>query len=152
MSWLKSDMKTWKNGKVLIPTIKQGLNLGFWKKAGDVTNRKLRIREEHAYRLEINYPDFLADTIYGLPFGENVTFLLEQLAPKNYSVEFMFHLGHPGHSVTDLQKTIDDLIMPHGIDRGYFLNRTKELDVLCGTNLDELFKKHEIEKIFYPGA
>jgi predicted glycoside hydrolase/deacetylase ChbG (UPF0249 family) len=152
MSWLKSDMKTWKNGKVLVPTIKQGLNLGFWKKVGDVTNKKLRIRMEDAYRLEINYPDFLADTIYGLPFGENISFLLEQLAPKNYSAEFMFHLGHPGHSVSDLQQTIDNLIMPHGIDRGYFLNRTKELDVLCGTDIDELFKKHEIEKIFYPQA
>lgn len=152
MSWLKSDMKTWKNGKVLLPTIKQGLNLGFWKKAGDVTNRKLKIRLEHAYRLEISYPDFLADTIYGLPFGENISFLVEQLGPKNYSAEFMFHLGHPGRTVTDLQKTIDDLIMPHGIDRGYFLNRTKELDVLCGTDLDQLFKTHEVERIFYQGA
>lgn len=152
MSWLKSDMKTWKNGKVLIPTIKQGLNLGFWKKAGDVTNRKLKIRMEHAYRLEINYPDFLADTIYGLPLGDNISFLIQQLAPKNYSAEFMFHLGHPGRNVSDLQKTIDNLIMPHGIDRGYFLNRTKELDVLCGTDIDQLFKTHEIEKIFYQGA
>lgn len=152
MSWLKSDMHTWKNGKVLIPTIKQGIDLGFWKKVGDVTNKKLNIREREAFRLEIAYPDFLADTIYGLPFGENISFLLEQLAPKTYSAEFMFHLGHPGHSVTDLQQSIDNLIMPHGIDRGYFLNRTKELDVLIGTDLDQLFKKHEIEKIFFTGV
>ena len=107
---------------------------------------------EDAYRLEINYPDFLADTIYGLPHGENISFLIQQLAPKNYSAEFMFHLGHPGRSVPDLQKTIDELIMPHGIDRGYFLNRTKELDVLCGTDFDQLFQTHGIEKIFYQGA
>lgn len=152
MSWLKSDMKIWKNGKILVPTIKQGINLGFWKKIGDVTNKKLRIRMEDAYRLEINYPDFLADTIYGLPFGENILFLLEQLSPKNYSAEFMFHLGHPGRSVSDLQQTIDNLILPHGIDRSYFLNRTKELDVLCGTDIDELFEKYEIEKIFFSQA
>jgi predicted glycoside hydrolase/deacetylase ChbG (UPF0249 family) len=152
MSWLKSDMRTWHNGKVLIPTIKQGLELGFWKKAGDVTNKKLRIRLEDAYRLEINYPDFLADTIYGLPFGENISFLLNELAPKNYSAEFMFHLGHPGQTVSDLQKTINGLIMPHGIDRGYFLNRTKELDVLTGTNIDALLTQHEIQKIFYAEA
>lgn len=152
MSWLKSDMKTWKNGKVLIPTIKQGIELGFWKKVGDVTNKKLRIREEHAFALEINYPIFLADTIYGLPYEENIKFLLEQLAPKDYSVEFMFHLGHPGREVQDMRKTIDDLIMPHGIDRGYFLNRTEELKALSSLPLDALLKQHEIEKIFYAEA
>lgn len=149
MSWLKSDMKTWKNGKVLLPTIKQGLNLGFWKKVGDVTNKKLKIREEHAFALEINYPIFLADTIYGLPFEENIKFLLEQMAPKNYSVEFMFHLGHPGREVGDLQQTIDNLIMPHGIDRSYFLNRTKELDVLHAINLEQLLADNGIQKISF---
>lgn len=152
MSWLKSDMRTWKNGKVLVPTIKQGLTLGFWKKAGDFTNRKLKIRMEDAYRLEINYPDFLADTIYGMPFGENISFLLNELAPKSYSAEFMFHLGHPGSNVSDLQKTINTLIMPHGIDRDYFLNRTKELDVLTGTNIDALLTQHDIQKIFFAEA
>ncbi|MBK7668483.1 MAG: ChbG/HpnK family deacetylase [Sphingobacteriaceae bacterium] len=152
MSWLKSDMKTWKNGKVLIPTIKQGIELGFWKKVGDVTNKKLRIREEHAFALEINYPIFLADTIYGLPHEENIKFLLEQLAPKNYSAEFMFHLGHPGREVANMQKTIDDLIMPHGIDRGYFLNRTEELKALSSLPLDSLLQQHNIQKIYFAEA
>ena len=152
MSWLKSDMKTWKNGKVLLPTIKQGIELGFWKKVGAVTNRKLRIREEHAFALEINYPIFLADTIYGLPYEENLKFLLEQLAPKDYSAEFMFHLGHPGSEAADVQKIIDDLIMPHGIDRGYFLNRTKELNALSSLPLDALLQEHAIQKIYFAEA
>jgi predicted glycoside hydrolase/deacetylase ChbG (UPF0249 family) len=152
MSWLKSDMRTWKNGNVLAPTIRQGLDLGFWKKIGDITTKKLKIRQEDAYRLEINYPDFLADTIYGLPFSENISFLLHELSPKSYSAEFMFHLGHPGENVSDLQKTIDSIIMPHGIDRDYFLNRTKELDVLTGTNIDALLTQLEIQKIFFAEA
>jgi predicted glycoside hydrolase/deacetylase ChbG (UPF0249 family) len=152
MSWLKSDMQVWKNGMTLVPILKQGIELGFWKRLEDLTLRKLKIREEDAHRLEINYPIFLADTIYGLPYKENLEFLMNQLKPKNYSAEFMFHLGHPGHEVSDMQKTIDELIMPHGIDRDYFLNRTKELEALTQLDLAGKLSENELEKIFYAQA
>ena len=152
MSWLKSDMHVWKNGMILVPILKQGIELGFWKRLEDLTKRKLKIREEEAYRLEINYPVFLADTIYGLPYKENLEFLMGQLKSKDYSTEFMFHLGHPGHAVNDMQKTIDELIMPHGIDRGYFLNRTKELEALTQLDLTGKLSENELEKIFYSQA
>ena len=77
---------------------------------------------------------------------------MQELKPKDYSVEFMFHLGHPGHEVSDMQKTIDELIMPHGIDRGYFLNRTKELEALTQLDLPGKLSMNEIEKIFYSQA
>lgn len=149
MSWLKSDMRFWNNGKILPPIVKQGIELGFWKRIKDITRRKLEIREEYAFRLEINYPIFLADTIYGLPHMENLEFLMKELQPKDYSAEFMFHLGHPGREVRDMQATINDLIMPHGIDRGYFLHRTKELEALTQLDLEAKLKEHELEKIFF---
>ena len=152
MSWLKSDMRTWKNGKILLPTIKQGIEFGFLKKVSDVTNKKLKIRERDAFALEINYPNFLTDSLYGLPYKENIEFLMKELAPKNYSAEFMFHLGHPGRNISDLQKTINDLIMPHGIDRGYFLNRTQELEALTQLDLQSKLLENELEKIFFAQA
>jgi predicted glycoside hydrolase/deacetylase ChbG (UPF0249 family) len=127
MSWLKSDMSIWKKGNILPPTVKQGIELGLWKKLAEITKRKLKIREEHAFRLEINYPIFLADTIYGLPYKDNI-------------------------EVSDMQKTIDELIMPHGIDRGYFLNRTKELEALTQLDLQNKLAEYELEKIFYAQA
>ena len=152
MSWLKSDMRIWKNGMILVPILKQGIELGFWKRLEDLTKRKLIIREEDAFRLEINYPIFLADTIYGLPYKENLEFLMKELSSKDYSAEFMFHLGHPGHQVAELQKTIDELIMPHGIDRAYFFNRTKELEALTQLDLQGKLSENELEKIFYAQA
>ncbi len=152
MSWLKSDMRVWKNGMILAPIVKQGIELGFWKRLQDLTKRKMEIREADAYRLQINYPIFLADTIYGLPFEKNLEFLMGELRSKNYSAEFMFHLGHPGHDVTDMQKTIDSLIPPHGIDTGYFLNRTKELEALTQLDLPGKLTEFELQKIFYAQA
>jgi predicted glycoside hydrolase/deacetylase ChbG (UPF0249 family) len=151
-SWLKSDMKVWKKGKLVVPTIRQGIELGMWKKLGDLTNRQLKLREEQAYELAIDFPHFLADTFYGQPFGENLDHLFSELSKTNFSIEFMFHLGHPGRSVNDLQQTIDELIMPHGIDRGYFLNRTKELDVLSGTNIENKLAQNNLKKIFFAEA
>ena len=151
-SWLKSDMKVWKKGKLFVPTVKQGLELGLWTKIADLTNRQLKLREKEAYELAINFPHVLADTFYGQPFGENLDALFSELGKKDYSAEFMFHLGHPGRSVINLQKTIDDLIMPHGIDRSYFLNRTKELDVLSGTDIDNKINQNNLTKIFFGQA
>jgi predicted glycoside hydrolase/deacetylase ChbG (UPF0249 family) len=151
-SWIKSGMKTWKNGKVLIPTVRQGIELGLWKKIFDLTGRKLKIREEHAVELIIACPNFLADTFYGLPHGENIEFLLNELCGKNYSAEFMFHLGHPGRETDDLQKAIDTLIMPHGIDRNYFATRVRELDAITGFHLDEQLNKTNIRKVFFAEA
>ena len=148
-SWLKSDMKVWKNGKLLVPTIKQGIELGLWKKLGDLTNKQLKLREEQAHGLVINFPHFLADTFYGLPFGENLDALFSELSQKNYSAEFMFHLGQPDSPVENLEKTIAELDMPHGIDRGYFLNRTKEFDVLNGTNIDAKINNYNLKKIYF---
>lgn len=153
MSWLKSDMHVWKNGLVLIPILKQGIELGFWKKLEELTKRKLKIREEDAFRLEINYPIFLADTIYGLPAKDNLEFLMKELSSRDYSAEFMFHLGHPGREVADMQKTINELsTIPHGIDIGYFLNRTKELEALTQLDLPAKLTEYELEKIFYAQA
>lgn len=151
-SWLKSDMKVWKKGKLVVPTIRQGIELGMWKKLGDLTNRQLKLREEQAYELAIDFPHFLADTFYGQPFGENLDYLLSELSRKDYTIEFMFHLGHPGHPTDNVEKIIEELIMPHGIDRGYFLNRTKELDVLCGTNIDDKLTQNKLKKIFFAEA
>ncbi len=148
-SWLKSDMKVWKNGKLLVPVIKQGMELGLWKKIGDLTNKQLKLREEHAYELAIHFPHFLADTFYGLPFGENLDALFSELSKTNYSAEFMFHLGQPDAPSDDLQKTIAGLDMPHGIDRNYFLNRTKEFDVLNGTNIDAKINNYNLKKIYF---
>jgi predicted glycoside hydrolase/deacetylase ChbG (UPF0249 family) len=151
-SWLKSDMKVWKNGRLLVPTIKQGLELGLWKKIGDLTNKQLKLREQDAYELAIHFPNFLADTFYGLPFGENLDALMSELSRKNYSSEFMFHLGHPGETGGDLQTIIKNLDMPHGIDRNYFLNRTKELDVLTGTNIDQKINDYNLKRIYFAEA
>ena len=87
-SWLKSDMKIWKNGRILVPTIKQGIELGLWKKLGDLTNSQLKLREKQAYELEIDFPHFLADTFYGLPFGENLDALFSELRTSNSLVRF----------------------------------------------------------------
>lgn len=148
-SWIKSGMKTWKNGKVLIPTVKQGIELGFWKKVFDVTGKKLKIREEHATELVIGCPQFLADTIYGLPYAENIEFLMQELSQHEHTAEFMFHLGHPGKDVADLNKSINELIMPHGIDRSYFLNRTKELNALSQLDLSVKLNENNLSKIFF---
>jgi predicted glycoside hydrolase/deacetylase ChbG (UPF0249 family) len=151
-SWIKSGMKTWKNGKILVPTVRQGIELGFWKKVFDLTGRKLKIREEHATELVIACPQFLADTIYGLPFTENIEFLFSQLNNpdhKAHSAEFMFHLVHPGHEVADLRKTIDELIMPHGIDRAYFPDRTKELEALYRLDINAQLQQNGLQRIFF---
>jgi len=148
-SWLKSDMKVWKNGKLLVPAVKQGIELGLWKKLGDLTKQQMKLRADHAYELKINFPHFLADTFYGLPFGENLDALFSELSKTNYSAEFMFHLGQPDSPLQDLEKTIANLKMPHGIDRGYFLNRTKEFDVLNGTNIDAKINNYNLKKIYF---
>ena len=149
MSWLKSDMRVWRNGNILAPTVRQGIELGLWKKLGDLTKRKLKIRESDAFRLEIPFPDFLADTIYGLPHRDNLEFLMAELGPKNYSAEFIFHLGHPTDEVNDLENLINGLLMPHGIDSGYFVNRTLELDALTQLDLQGKLAENRLEKIYF---
>ena len=153
MPWQKaSDLKVWPDGKVIEPIEMQGIELGMWKMFLQLTLDKFKDRETEAKTLNIKYPDYLADTIYGEPYIANVSFLIEQLKDKNYSSEFMFHLGHPSEAYAnenELAEIIEKLQIPHGIDPSYFLNRTRELNTLMILDMPPLLQANNITKAFF---
>jgi hypothetical protein len=153
MPWQKStDLKTWPDGKLIEPIEKQGIELGMWKMILELTNEKLKERETEAQSANIKYPDYLADTIYGDPYPANVSFLMGQLNGKPYSSEFMFHLGHPTETYSNdeqLSDIIKTLQVPQGIDPGYFVNRTRELDTLLSLDMASLLQTNNIAKVFF---
>jgi predicted glycoside hydrolase/deacetylase ChbG (UPF0249 family) len=145
-SWLKSGLKVWRTDGIFVPTIRQGIELGFWKKILEVTSKKINERKARTLALAVKCPDLLADTIYGQPSSDNVRFLLEQLKGEAYSAEFMFHLGHSAYGYIDPEQITD---VPHGIDPYYFVNRQKELETLLSLDTDHLIRYNDLTKIFY---
>jgi predicted glycoside hydrolase/deacetylase ChbG (UPF0249 family) len=146
-SWLKSGLKVWKTDGIFVPTVRQGIELGFWKKILEVTNKKINERKARTLALAVKCPDLLADTIYGQPYTDNVRFLLEQLKGQAYSAEFMFHRGHQSQGYIDPESLTD---VPHGIDHYYFVNRQKELETLLSLDTDHLIRANHLKKIVYP--
>jgi hypothetical protein len=144
---LKSGLRIWTEHTIVAPTVKQGFELGFWKKAFDLTKKKLKLRGAFAANHDVTYPDLLADTIYGLPYPENLVFLMQQLNGRQISTEFMFHLGYSSSKSFFNSEDMTDI--PHGIDHYYFVNRIKELDALLSVDLDSELNKNELKKIFF---
>jgi len=153
MPWQKSsDLKVWPDGKLILPIEEQGIELGMWKMLLQLTLNDLKERETEAQTLSIKYPDYLADTIYGDPYPANVSFLIGQLSGKDYSSEFMFHLGHPTEAYTtddELNTIISNLPIPHGIDPSYFVNRTRELDTILNLDMAPLMQASNVTKAFF---
>ena len=141
--WSATDLKTYKPWWRLILPIKiEGAKTGLSVFVDNLVNNELKDKElrdmlksqkkeiftRKAYHLsqeQILFPYCFCDTIYGQPSAKNFDTLLEEVAAKETSSEWMFHLG-------DTEKNHKDFIQsaPHGINPKYFKIRSRETQEL----------------------
>lgn len=139
VSWLQSQ-----NPGVLdalgAPTTRQGIKLEMTKKLMEVGLNKLKDRESYARNIGLRLPDFLVDTIYGQPDTANLEGLAEQFRGKQFSGEFMFHLG---------KGNPDPHEVPHGINQIYFRTRQEELTALLGWDIEASSDINSFESVCF---
>ncbi len=137
ISWLKS-MGNGIISTLSAPTVRQGIKLGMSKKFFALTRKKLEERKDAAQKLNIKFPDYLVDIIYGQATTNILEGIVKDFKNNEISAELMFHLGK-GNDDPDL--------IPHGINRTYYSKREKELDVLLSWDLQADFQKYGISKV-----
>lgn len=131
LPWSKSELETMNiDKKVLTPSIREGIRLGFIKRLFDApqVNKRVKIAEAAG----MIFPYCLLDEFYGQPNQAYLEFLVDQHTGKAIATEFMFHLGD-----RFLRNTTDPELLP-GINFGYFDCRDEELKQLLATPLPTL--------------
>ena len=141
MSWLKSH----NNGIVDVistPTILMGLHQGMQKKYFELTKSKLLQREQKAKQLNIRYPGYLVDIIYGQPSVDILNEVVSCFQNGDFSTEFMCHLGMGNSNPANVS---------HGINPVYFPYRSQELQALLNWDLAGAMSRYGFTITDYQG-
>lgn len=132
--WSKSKLKTSnEDGRLFNPTFREGISLGFLKRAwsAPLLGKRMRITEQN--NLKTTY--CLLDEFYGQPSESYLRFLISQYKGRSFSSEFMFHLGDSTLRPAESEKKN----LP-GINFDYFPTREKELKDLLSVNVPDLLQ------------